>query len=91
MNRNGNVNAFMNEYPDRMEPNGPHRNINIKEKLNVDVDMYKKVSPFIQDLFPGNQEVAGCFNILKHDYGFTSDMLWRIAEKMKELKKQGSL
>lgn len=93
-----NVNAFMNGYfpkgdeemfeeaKNRMEKDGPNRNIKVKDKVNV--DMYKKSSPFINDLFPGNKEVAQTFQILKMDYGFTSDMLWRIAEKLNELRKQ---
>ncbi|KAB2328940.1 hypothetical protein F7731_23595 [Cytobacillus depressus] len=78
------VNAFMNGYiPNRMEPKGANR--------KLDVEIYKKPSPFMKDLFPDNPAVAATFNILKEDYGFTSDMIWRMAEKLNELRKQNEI
>ena len=76
----GEVNAFMNGYmPNRMEQNGPNR------------QEFKKPTPFMNDLFPDNKAVAATFSILKEDYGFTSDMLWRMAEKLNHLRKQGDI
>lgn len=64
----------MEKEINRMEPAGANR-------------LIPTINPYVKDLFPDNEEVSLTFQILKNDYGFTSDMLWRIANRLNEKRK----
>lgn len=51
----------------------------------------RKPYPLTKDLFPDNKELNAAFRILKTDYGFTPDMIWRISKILHTLKKQGHI
>lgn len=55
----------------RMEPNGPNRNL-------------KKIRPSNMDMFPDQKDIALAMQILREDYHFTSDMCYRLQQKIIE-------